>query len=91
MVIVLSMLGKAGSTAVLNLLFVYSAELYPTTLRNMGMGATNLFAGISGMAASYVGNSLVREYRTGLILDLRPANERRCFFVTTSLIGSAQA
>ena len=28
---------------------------------------------------------------TGLILGLRPANESRCYFVTTSLIGSAQA
>ena len=27
----------------------------------------------------------------GLILDLRPANERRRYFVTTSLIGWAQA
>ena len=28
---------------------------------------------------------------TGLILGLRPANERRCYFVTTSLIGLAQS
>ena len=27
----------------------------------------------------------------GLILGLRPANERRGYFVTTSLIGCAQA
>ena len=26
-----------------------------------------------------------------LILGLRPANERQCYFVTTSLIGWAQA
>ena len=30
-------------------------------------------------------------YITGLILGLRPANERRRYFVTTSLIGWAQA
>ena len=29
-------------------------------------------------------------YNAGLILGLRPANERRCYFVTTSLIGWAQ-
>ena len=28
---------------------------------------------------------------TRLILGLRPANEERCYFVTTSLIGWAQA
>ena len=27
---------------------------------------------------------------TGMILGLRPANERRRYFVTTSLIGGAQ-
>ena len=30
-------------------------------------------------------------HSTGLILALRPANERRRYFVTTSLIGWAQA
>ena len=28
---------------------------------------------------------------SGLILGLRPANERQCYFVTTSLIGWVQA
>ena len=31
------------------------------------------------------------DWHTGLILGLRPANERRRYFVTTSLIGWAQA
>ena len=35
---------------------------------------------------SYVDTNAI----TGLILGLRPANERRCYFVTTSLIGWAQ-
>ena len=30
-------------------------------------------------------------HNTGLILGLRPANERLCYFVTTFLIGWAQA
>ena len=30
-------------------------------------------------------------FQAGLILGLRPANERRRYFVTTSLIGGAQA
>ena len=28
---------------------------------------------------------------TGLILGVRPANERRCYFVATCLIGGLQA
>ena len=31
------------------------------------------------------------EAYAGLILGLRPANERLCYFVTTSLIGWVQA
>ena len=33
---------------------------------------------------------LYNSYDAGLILGLRPANERRRYFVTTSLIGWAQ-
>ena len=35
-------------------------------------------------------NFVLPWYNTGLILGLRPANERRRYFVTTSLIGWAQ-
>ena len=38
-----------------------------------------------------VGHSLLRGNTTGLIPGLRPANERRGYFVTTSLIDWAQA
>ena len=33
---------------------------------------------------------MIASYNTGLMLGLRPANERRCYFVTTSLIGWVQ-
>ena len=36
-------------------------------------------------------NTISRYCIAGLILVLRPANERRCYFVTTSLISWAQA
>ena len=38
----------------------------------------------------YVGFILFQIPDSGLILGLRPANERWCYFVTTSLIGWAQ-
>ena len=41
-------------------------------------------------AGIYTGKIKEDVYK-GLILGLRPANERRCYFVTTSLIGWAQA
>ena len=39
---------------------------------------------------SYVETRFVTWYRLGLILGLRPANERRRYYVTTSLVGLAQ-
>ena len=42
--------------------------------------------------ACYLGSQYGDNYpRSGLILGLRPANERRRYFVTTSIIGWAQA
>ena len=40
---------------------------------------------------SYLGFTAFHHVHTGLILGLRPANKRRRYFVTTSLIGWAQA
>ena len=36
-------------------------------------------------------NNSIQASNTGLILGLRPANEKRCYFVTTALIGWGQA
>ena len=41
-------------------------------------------------AGALIGRGSGGKYTSGLILGLRPANERRCYFVTTSLIGWAQ-
>ena len=47
-----------------------------------------ILVNISGMN---ILNDLTQHTLAGLILGLRPANERRRYFVTTSLIGWAQA
>ena len=44
-----------------------------------------------GLSSRNVELEFVTWVMTGLILRLRPANERRRYFVTTSLIGWAQA
>ena len=58
-VTILSLIGKAGSTAAFNLMYIYTAELFPTEIRTLAMGVCNLSSRISGMAAPYAGNSLV--------------------------------
>ena len=54
-----SLIGKGAATGVFNALFLYSAELFPTEVRNIGLGVVNCAARISGVAAPYVGGSLV--------------------------------
>ena len=53
------MIGKAGATAAFAAIYVYSAEIYPTEVRNIGMGTSSVCARISGMAAPYLGGTLV--------------------------------
>ena len=49
-----------GSTACFNGMYVYTAELFPTEVRNAGLGSASMSARISGIVAPYVGGSLVR-------------------------------
>ena len=49
----------------------------------------NLYIYVYDVCIEYV--RLLQERFTGLILGLRPANERRRYYVTTSLTGSVHA
>ncbi|KAH0629763.1 hypothetical protein JD844_012109 [Phrynosoma platyrhinos] len=40
--VVLVMIGKFGITASFSMVYVYTAELYPTVVRNMGVGASSM-------------------------------------------------
>jgi len=51
----LSMIGKAGATAAFNGMYVYTTEIYPTEVRNVGLGMCSTIARISSMIAPYVG------------------------------------
>lgn len=52
--VVLAMVGKLGAAAAFAIIYVYSAELYPTVVRNAGMGASSCCARIGGMLAPYI-------------------------------------
>ena len=43
-------------------IYVYTSEVVPTEVRNIGMGTSSVCARISGMAAPYVGGLLVLLY-----------------------------
>ncbi|KAK3098129.1 hypothetical protein FSP39_016424 [Pinctada imbricata] len=53
----LAIIGKIGSAGAFAVVYVFSAELFPTVVRNAGMGASSCIARIGGMVAPYVASS----------------------------------
>lgn len=54
--IALAMAGKFAISASNVIMPVFTAELFPTLLRNLGVGASNVSAGISLMLVPYLWN-----------------------------------
>ncbi|XP_077977753.1 organic cation transporter protein-like [Glandiceps talaboti] len=49
--VTLAMIGKFGISASFAIIYVFSAELYPTPVRTIGMGMSSMFARIGGVLA----------------------------------------
>ncbi|ESO84074.1 hypothetical protein LOTGIDRAFT_108247 [Lottia gigantea] len=52
--ITLSMVGKLGASAGFAVIYVFSAELFPTVVRNSAMGVSSFCARIGGMVSPYI-------------------------------------
>lgn len=65
--LVLSMIGKMGSAAAFGVIYIYTAELYPTVVRNGAMGTSSCIARFGGMAAPYIAStvSIARWWEVG--------------------------
>ena len=50
----LAMLGKVGISVSFGTVYIYSAELFPTEVRNIGIGTGSLSARIGGIIAPYI-------------------------------------
>ncbi|TRZ00457.1 hypothetical protein DNTS_033222 [Danionella cerebrum] len=50
----LAMLGKFGITASFAIIYIYSAELFPTVLRQTGIGISSMFARMGGVLAPLI-------------------------------------
>ncbi|XP_062566025.1 organic cation transporter protein-like [Saccostrea cucullata] len=61
--LVLSIIGKMGSSAAFGVIYIYTAELYPTVVRNGAMGTSSCIARFGGMAAPYIAST--SEYVSG--------------------------
>ena len=56
----LAIIGKAGATTAFTGIYIYTAELFPTEIRNMALGACSLAARVGAIIAVYAGRSMVR-------------------------------
>jgi len=54
LLVTLSMLGKLAITSSYGTVYIFSAELYPTVVRNVGMGASSMSARIGGILCPYI-------------------------------------
>jgi OCT family organic cation transporter-like MFS transporter 4/5 len=48
------MLGKLAITSSYGTVYIFSAELFPTVVRNVGMGTASLNARIGGILCPYI-------------------------------------
>lgn len=56
----LAIIGKGAIMAAFAGIYVYSVEIFPTPIRNVGIGSASMAARVAGMAAPFVGGPLVR-------------------------------
>lgn len=52
--IVLALIGKFGASAAFGIIYVFSAELFPTVIRNNGIGLSSMIGHAGGVVAPYI-------------------------------------
>lgn len=54
----LALLGKLFSTAGFATIYIISAEVFPTVIRNAGMGSSSVWARVGGMISPYIADTV---------------------------------
>merc|ERR550525_544932 len=55
---VLAQIGRFAITGSFSMVFVYAVEVFPTVIRNVGLGSASVWARIGGIIAPYIGREL---------------------------------
>ncbi|KAM3858637.1 LOW QUALITY PROTEIN: solute carrier family 22 member 6-B-like [Diretmus argenteus] len=76
----LAMAGKFGITASFAVIYIYTAEIFPTVLRQTGMGVSSMFARMGGVLAPVINMLYSQSHVTPLVI-----------FGTSPLLGAALA
>ena len=53
-VMALAMIGKMGVSASFTIIYIFSAELFPTVVRNSAIGWGSVFARVGGILSPYI-------------------------------------
>ena len=56
---ILALGAKLGAAAAFNVTFMYTAQLYPTSIRNSAVGTCSTIARVGGMLAPIIGKFLI--------------------------------
>jgi len=58
---VLAQIGRFAITGSFSMVFVYAVEIYPTAVRNVGLGSSSTWARVGGVIAPYIGRELGKQ------------------------------
>ena len=69
-IMVMSMMGKFGIAAAFAIVYVYTAEIFPTPIRSLGIGICSTSARFGGIIAPFVVHLVISQFLIKKILIL---------------------
>ena len=58
---ILAQIGRFAITGSFSMVFVYAVEIFPTSVRNVGLGSSSTWSRVGGVVAPYIGRELGKQ------------------------------